>query len=85
MHHFISVACFVAALSANVALADITGPARVVDRDTLRVRGINIRLLDIDAPERRQKCWRASVEFRCGLQATAVLRAIIGGQEVRCV
>ncbi len=67
------------------ALAEITGPARIIDGDTLHVRSIRIRLSDIDAPERRQKCWRASGEFRCGLRATAVLRAIIGGQEVRCV
>ena len=66
-------------------LADITGPARVIDGDTLQVGSIRIRLTDIDAPERRQTCWRASGEFRCGLRATAVLKAIIGAQEVRCV
>ena len=47
-------------------LADIIGPARVVDGDTLQVGSIRIRLSDIDAPERRQTCWRASGEFRCG-------------------
>ena len=65
--------------------ADITGPVRVVDGDTLRVLSHKIRLADIDAPERRQTCWRASGEFRCGLRATAVLKAIIGAQTVRCV
>ena len=70
---------------ASAALADITGPARVVDGDTLRVRDRKIRLSDIDAPERRQTCLGTMGEFRCGLQATAVLRAIIGEQEVRCV
>ncbi len=79
------MAVFGAAISASAVLADITGPARVVDGDTLRVRGVKVRLADIDAPERRQTCWRASGEFRCGLRATAVLKAIIGGQEVRCV
>ena len=67
------------------ASADITGPARVVDGDTLQVGSFRIRLSDIDAPERRQTCWRASGEFRCGLRATAVLKAIIGAQAVRCV
>ena len=38
-------------------LADIIGPARVVDGDTLQVGSIRIRLSDIDAPERRQTCW----------------------------
>ncbi len=67
------------------ALADITGPSRVVDGDTLHVRGVKIRLSDIDAPERRQTCWGASVMFLYGPRATAVLGAIVGGQEVRCV
>ena len=51
--------------TAAPALADITGPARVVDGDTLRVDGAKIRLSEIDAPERRQTCKRASGEARC--------------------
>ena len=66
-------------------LADIIVPARVVDGNTVRVRGVKIRLSDIDAPERRQTCWRASGEFRCGRQATAVLKALIGELDVRCI
>ena len=86
MHQSISATLLISVLlAARFAGADITGPARVVDGDTLHIRGVKIRLVDIDAPERRQTCWRASGEFRCGLRATAVLRAIIGGQEVRCV
>jgi len=84
MRHF-SNALALLLFAAAPALADITGPARVVDGDTLHVRSIRIRLVDIDAPERRQTCWRASGEFRCGLRATAVLRAIVGGRDVRCV
>ena len=72
-------------VSANAALADITGPSRVVDGDTLHVQGVKIRLVDIYAPERRQTCWGASVMFLYGPRATAVLGAIVGGQEVRCV
>ncbi len=44
MRHLTSVACFTSALSANIALADITGRARIHDRDTLHERSVKIRL-----------------------------------------
>ncbi len=46
-------------LSPAVALASevITGPARVVDGDTLEIAGERIRLHGIDAPETNQTCW----------------------------
>ena len=39
-----------------VAQADVTGPATVVDGDTIIVAGERIRLEGIDAPELRQTC-----------------------------
>ena len=39
------------ALLPTLALADITGPARVVDGDTIEVLGQHDRLHGIDAPE----------------------------------
>ena len=38
------------------ALADITGPARVIDGDTIDIAGERIRLHGIDAPESAQTC-----------------------------
>ena len=63
-------------LFASPALAQtITGPARVIDGDTLGVSGQRIRLHGIDAPESRQ--W-------CGKYATKALRSLIAGNPVSC-
>ena len=40
---------FLLALLPAVALADVTGPARVIDGDTIEIAGERIRLHGIDA------------------------------------
>ena len=63
---------------------DPTGPARVVDGDTLGLATPGgeaiIRLHGIDAPERAQTCLDATgAARRCGDEAAAALTALIGG------
>ena len=63
----------------------IGGAARVIDADTLEVKGERVRLQGIDAPETRQMCERASgILYPCGLAATRALHERIGDGNVSC-
>jgi endonuclease YncB( thermonuclease family) len=44
------------AVTARPSFADVSGPATVVDGDTLVVAGEHVRLQGIDAPEMHQTC-----------------------------
>jgi len=65
-------------LIAVPALADTTGPATVIDGDTLKIDGTSIRLHGMDAPESFQTCVAGGVTWPCGRHATAALVKLIG-------
>lgn len=73
----------IAASDANAA-DPITGPASVIDGDTIEVHGQRISLFAIDAPEAAQTCAVAGKEVPCGEQAAQALAAHIGQQTVTC-
>ncbi len=75
---------FILCLLATPALADVTGPARVIDGDTLEVQGQRIRLHGIDAPETRQLCRLDGKPWQCGEDATNALTEKIARQPVTC-
>jgi endonuclease YncB( thermonuclease family) len=71
-------------LTASLAHADITGPARIVDGDTIEVAGERIRLHGIDAPESKQTCEWQGKTIPCGRLATLALIDLTAGAEVTC-
>ena len=60
-----------------VALADVSGPARVIDGDTIAIGTEGIRLHGIDAPESGQSCLRHGVAWQCGAEASQALRELV--------
>lgn len=63
---------------------EVSGPARVVDGDTLVIGAQVIRVEGIDAPEDGQSCNRSNGgQWSCGAQATAALSAL-SAKGVRC-
>jgi endonuclease YncB( thermonuclease family) len=65
-------------------LQPITGPARVIDGDTLSVSGKRIRLHGIDAPESAQTCQTNGQDWPCGKYATIALERFIGRSATHC-
>ncbi len=63
----------------------VRGRAEVIDGDSIRVRGMNIRLHGIDAPELSQRCKnRLNMSYACGQVARRHLMKIIGRRKVSC-
>ena len=57
---------------------------RILDGNTMFVRGMSIRLYGIDAPEPRQICGASGGNWKCGRLAARALAKKIGKGVVRC-
>ena len=71
---------------AGIAAAGvISGPARVIDGDTVEIAGTRIRIQGIDAPELDDRCHRPDgSEWACGVWSAEAARDRFGGQTLRC-
>ena len=72
-------------VTTSALAADLTGPAKVTDGDTIVINEQRIRLHGIDAPEMKQKCMtKYGDQFLCGEDAKVYLVKLIGDKPVRC-
>ena len=62
----------------------LTGPAKVIDGDTIVVAEQLVRLHGIDAPKLDQTFWWWGQQIACGTMSLAALEALIAGVKVRC-
>ncbi len=63
----------------------IAGIGKAKDGDTLSIDGVfDVRLIGIDAVEKRQTCDVNEEIWRCGEDARAYLASLVDGQKVSC-
>lgn len=64
--------------------ATVTGSAIIVDGDTMRIGGEEIRVYGIDAPETAQKCQAPKGTWDCAQAVIDAVAAMTAGKTVRC-
>ena len=77
----------------NLYSEEITGYAKVIDGDTINIKGTKIRLYGIDAPESKQICskpWLSlniislNKDYECGLKTTNLLKKFVKNETLVC-
>ena len=74
----------IALFSIEAFSEEITGPATVVDGDSIRIAGTEIRLHGIDAPEWQQVCQLRGQDWACGEAARETLNSLSIGAQFHC-
>lgn len=86
LRHLATNACALLLGFAPVSLhaQQVSGPASVIDGDSLTVAGVSVRLFGIDAPEGKQACQRDGTTWACGEEAARQLRSLTVAHRVTC-
>ena len=58
---------------------------KVIDGDTIHLKGKKIRFTGIDTPELKQTCIKEGIENKCGVTAKQILINKIGNNTVECI
>jgi endonuclease YncB( thermonuclease family) len=74
-----------AAFAQSASAGDIVkGRAHIVDGDTLEIGTRRVHLYGVDAPEPEQKCERRGKPWRCGMEATFAMAALLETHWLTC-
>ncbi|MCD0164690.1 thermonuclease family protein [Deinococcus sp. 14RED07] len=72
------------AIAAAQVPVSVTGIPTVTNGDTLVIRGVQVRLHGIDAPESNQQCLRTGKADGCGWEAAYALADLVRNKTVTC-
>jgi len=71
--------------SASVAAEELTGRARAIDGQAIKVAGVSVRLFGVDAPDLAQKCTtKKGKSQNCGDLARQMLDSLTKNVKVKC-
>ena len=85
MRYFITFALMLVLYANSANAEEVTGRARAIDGDTLKVGKTTVRLFGIDAPELKQTCITSKGKTqRCGDLARQSLNVLIANIKVKC-
>ena len=65
-------------------VTEVQGYPRLIDGDSLKLNGYEVRMVGIDAPEGRQNCQKSGRAWACGREATKALSRMIGRNKILC-
>ena len=71
-------------LSSDILANEISGFPKITDGDTIKILNKRIRFHGVDAPEKKQTCFKNLEEYSCGEEATAALIKKIDKRIVLC-